>query len=275
MIAGFTKVSLIFRKIMKKKLLLLCVILLHAHPGISQVAQTEASKISEPERQAVEAAATAFAARLQQTRDLAPLLTEFYLADFIKRNLPASSPTSAKFITLNFAPEIPIKPALIHQARLQDWQALYVNYQNLKYFMVLTIATLPEKRGAPQNEIFPPAVEKLLKSQAERVKSGIHTVKELRGLNAALEQACMNLRGQFIKQPPELAPTYQQRRGQFLAQHGNVMQAGVQVKPQADSGFPPETRFFNIVTDAPFFELRFVLTAAGLKILFARVYPYN
>jgi ABC-type Zn uptake system ZnuABC Zn-binding protein ZnuA len=94
-------------------------------------------------------------------------------------------------------------------------------------------------------------------------------------LNAALGEACRELREQFIKQPPELSATYQQRISQFIDQHRKVLRAEVQVNQQADSGFPPQTRFFNIVTAAPFFELRLVQTIAGLKIVFARVYPYN
>lgn len=263
---------------MKKQLLFLCLMLLPS-PGCLSLAetisQTHTRQISEQEKQEVEAVAKSFVARLQQTRDLAPLLKEFYLSDFLKRNVQTAAQSSTKFITLNFAPEFPIKPVLIHQASLTDWQELYVGYQNLKYFMVLTIATLPEKSGVPQNEIFPPEVEKLLKSQTKLASSGINTLKKLRRLNATLKQACATLRAQFNQQPPESSAIYHQRIGQFIDQHGNVMQAGVYVNPQADSGFPSQTPFFHIITAAPFLELRLVRTTAGLKIIFARMYLYN
>jgi hypothetical protein len=263
---------------MKKKLLLFCLLLLQFQSGSSfagHPGQARAPQITESEKEDVERVAKAFSARLQQTRDLAPLTVEFYLTDFLKGNLPTDAKPSTRFITLDFAPEFPIKPALLRQASLSDWQALYVGYQNLKYFMELTLATLPEKRGTPQNQIFPAEVDRLLKSQAKLAKTGITTVKELRGLNTVLKQAGAMLRAQFNRQPPESSATYHQRIGAFIDPSRKVMQAEVQVSPQSESGFPPQTRFFNIITAAPFFELRLVRTADGLKIVFAKVHSYK
>lgn len=263
---------------MRKILILLLVFLVQAFgclAFITRTNQTTSVQPGEAETLEVQKIARAFMARLQETRDLAPLLKEFYADDFIKRLLPAAPKSSKQFATLDFASEFPIGQAALNQASVNDWETLYVGYQNLRYYMVLSIATLPEKRGVPAKTVFPPEVEKLLKTQSRFVESGIHTLKDLRALNGTLKQAGAIMRQRFKQNPPEQTALYKERIGQFLERYPDIMKVFALVSSQTVSGFPPQTRFFNIITEAPFFELRLAQTHQGMKIIFARMYPYN
>jgi hypothetical protein len=110
------------------------------------------------------------------------------------------------------------------------------------------------------------------RKDAPSAKREVETVGEFHSLIAVLEKATAAMRERFTKDSPEESTCYRDN---------------IASEPQADSkpypevydkemfGFPPGTQFFRTLTNPPLFELVLVKTEHGVKIAFARVYPFN
>ena len=250
------------------------------HIALSAAApQSNEERATEMETQEVEKVATAFMKRLQETRDLASL-KDLYVDDFIKRKIEFDKVKRSSLDPLHnyFGSGFSVNPALLTQGNHHDWRRLYVASVNLKYFLVLSIASGP---NAPKDleikKVFPPKVLALFEASPAYGKHEIGTLEELRSVINILERASAMMRELFLRNPPEQMPEYKKNMQSWHSsdQEPRIMRLSVEVATEEQFGFPKGTRFFKVLTKPWFFEIRLVKTNAGMKILSARVYPFN
>ena len=108
----------------------------------------------------------------------------------------------------------------------------------------------------------------------------IETLEEFLSLIDTLDQAALMLRQRFLKHPPEQTSTYQKNLRRAEKEHRTIRKEGliwphVYGTDKSIHGFPQGTRFYHRITADSMFEMSFVKTDTGVKIVRVRVYPFN
>jgi hypothetical protein len=224
------------------------------------------------------ALAVEFMRRIQQTRDLASL-RDLYVDDFMARisNSNESVPDVGFFVSLS--------QELMTNLSARDWERYYFAQTNLRYFMVLHLAgsyspaqisAMEKGEGAGVN-LFPPDVLAVLEDTPFLTRDStstryVETLTQFHSLVEVLEKAGTMMRERFRKHPPEQSKSYRANVGdQALAQP----KPDLSIDDRERNGFPPGTHFFHVVSKPSLFELTLVKTDLGVKILWARIYPFN
>lgn len=258
----------------------------------SGVQELRVERATEEEARQVQEVAVDFSRRITQTRDAAAL-KDLFLNHFMRLQIEqenASRPDGS-LVSIPATP-LSIRADLIARISRQEWERFYFAHLNFRYYFVLLIASRlkPDEveKGTDdlRRRLFPPEVLKLLQSdpflreqygaEDELKKSEIETVEELRSLVTTLEEATAILRRQFLKDPPERTRIY--RENSLPASNkepARLMWPDVDVARESRLGFPTGTRFFHRLTADSLFELWLVKTDAGIRIVWARVYPFN
>jgi len=86
----------------------------------------------------------------------------------------------------------------------------------------------------------------------------------------------LKLRQDFLKNPPEQTQIYHENLRRAPKHDSNrLIWPDVYGTRERRLGFPLGTRFFHRITADEMFELWLVKTDAGVKIVWARVNPFN
>ena len=225
--------------------------------------------------------ASTFIKRMERSRDVSKL-RDLFVDDLARRSVTTKRSDIGSSIVLSDH---------VHtQARPEDWERFYHAQFNLKYFMVLYLAgtlTVSQIRAMEKGEfqgvdLFPPEVQSVLNtspvpthapdSNKAFVDRTVQTIDEFHSLIATLERATGLMRQRFRNNAPERSRLYQDNLSTHVK---HEVKPHVEVAQEQRFGFPPKTRFFTVVTDPQLFELTCVKTEAGMKIIWARVYPFN
>lgn len=238
------------------------------------------SVATEQEAREVDRVVTTFMKRVRETRDFASA-RELYLNDFLQRQIDAERDyifPERMISSLPFGPSNTLYMPIWSQISYQDWERLYFAYENLIYMRVLYIVThnSPSDAVRYRNE-YPAEVDALLKgNKILKEYKMISSVEELRNIISTLEQAAEILRKLFKKQPPEETQIYKEAvRSYPVSEPQYSAGASVYVHPEGRYGFPRRTRFFFLRTKPQLFEMTLVRVDEGMKIVWARVYPFN
>ena len=250
-------------------------------------------RATEEEARQVQAAADTFERKMRETRDVGSL-KDLFLNDYLRLQIEeerASNPGQPVFLI----PSMPlsIESDLAERVTQRDWERFYTVRLNFRYYFVLLVASRlrPDdlKHATYKQRLFPVEVLSLLKSDpflrgeygvgGDHKKYKIETLEEFQSLVTTLEQATLVLRQQFLKHPPEETRVYQENLRsappEQKARSNQLIWPYVYGTEQSRFGFPKGTRFFNRLTADSFFELSFVKTESGMKLVWVRVYPFN
>ena len=253
--------------------------------GVGRQTQTGTEEASQEELRAARYLTSEFMRLMQQTRDVGAL-KDLYVDDFAARYLAHEWPDIGSSVSYS--------RNLLTQERREDWERYYAAQVNLRYFMVLHIAstfTPADIRAMERGEshptiLFPTEAWEVLKSSpfllwdysADNAgsKREVTRPEELRALIATLEQANSIMRKRFLKNPPEQSELYKQNTGAPTPpSKQRESQPYLEIAHEERLGFPAGTHFFHVLTTPELFELMLVKTDKGMRVAWARVYPFN
>jgi hypothetical protein len=262
---------------MRRALRSLTLVLLayQAHAAPAPASQITAGEPTEQEAREAREVAAAFIARIQKTRDVAAL-KDMYVADFIRR------PLEMEQVALgDFGSSLSYRADLETEADPREWESFYAAQVNLNYFRALYYLATGHNiltHEATTSEVYPPEVVALLNAnpllavESPGKKYKIETREELRGVIATLERAASLMRERFVRQPPEQTERYRENVRAWAAKEP---EEPVYVQTGDWHGFPKGTRFLRLRTAPQLFDLTLVRTGEGMKLVWARVYPFN
>lgn len=244
---------------------------------------------TEEETRQAQEVADKFERVMRETRD-AVALQDLFLSDFMRRQIEQEKMPGGPLVSIPSLP-LTISSDLIAHVSQNEWERLYVAQLNFRYYFVLLIASrlkpgeIENSKEDFRQKLFPADVLTLLQadpflrqqygSDNDQMKSNIETIQELRSLISTLERATLILRGRFLKNPPERTDIYQENLRHASVNATRSIQPDVSSAPESMLGFPKGTRFFHRLTADSLFELWLVKTDRGMKIAWARVYPFN
>lgn len=246
---------------------------------------------SEEEARQVQEVSDAFERRMRETRDVSSLI-DLFLDDFIRLHIAENAPNQP--VSLISSIPLSLKSDLAKQVSRQDWERFYAARLNVRYYFVLLLASRErfsdgkEPEDSPQ-KLYPVEVLRLLQAdpflkgdyglEHDHSRHVIETLDEFLSLITTLEQATLILREQFLKHPPEQTPIYQENlrlaSNEQKTRSTRLIWPHVYGTDESRLGFPKGTRYFHRITADSMFELWFVKTTSGMKIVWAQVYPFN
>lgn len=256
--------------------------------------EIQVERATEEEARQVQEVADAFERRMRETRDVASL-NDLFLSDYVRlqrEEEKALSPGQA----LDLIPSIPlwIKADLAAHVAQRDWERFQFAHFNLQYYFVLLIASrlklaeIDNGHNDFREKLFPAEVLALLRADpflrgqygggVDNKKYSIDTVDELKSLISTLEQVTLKLRQDFLKNPPEQTRIFKENLRHASRKEttdNRLILPDVYGTRESRLGFPVGTRFFHRITSDEMFELSLVKTDTGVKIVWARVYPFN
>jgi hypothetical protein len=163
------------------------------------------SIVTDQEKQEVQAFAKRFVARLLKTRDVRPLINEFFLSDFT--TLPKQD------FYEKVAPELYAK--LSKNERLR----LFVAQENLGYIITLDVMTKPDSQateGLPFQSVVPAVVaRKLNRSRLVEGTAKFTSRRELLQELSRLEKAILEARPFLKRKNLEQSPDFLKKLGRF------------------------------------------------------------
>ena len=175
--------------------------------ALAQVASKSGnSTITKAEEQEASDLAKRFTARFLETKDLAPLLDEFYFRDFIDRYKKFQSKEGNKSGDSLFVSGLTYDSKVLAEGNSEDWRRFYVSAHN--FVLLLVIAALKYRKANPTKDdfdvvkFFPPSVVALVDKnpnlanmiQKKGMYKPIGSVEEMRSATATLEQASTIIR---------------------------------------------------------------------------------
>ena len=247
-------------------------------------------RATEEEARQVQEVANAFEKRIRETRD-AVSLRDLFISDFMRLQMDQENVSRSGEPAVSI-PSVPlsIEAGLISKVTREEWERFYFGNLNFRYYFVLLIASrlkageIENGKGDFRRKLFPPEVLALLQEDPflkgeygseNNQKYTVETVEEFRSLITTMERVSLILRQRFIKNPPESTRIYQQNLRRASDKGDRRIQPDVYGTRETRLGFPLGTRFFHRLTADSMFELWLVKTDAGIKITWARVYPFN
>ena len=164
------------------------------------------STVTAEEKQQVQKFAKQFVERLQQTRDVAPLIPEFFISDF------------TSFWKQDFYEKV--APKLYARLSKTERVRLFVAQENLGYLITLDVMTQPDSKPTvvdpPFKRILPDAIaQRLKRSRLVEGTAQFANRKELFRELINLEKAIRQARPFLKKQNLEQSPDFRKKIGKF------------------------------------------------------------
>ena len=249
-------------------------------------------RATEDEARQVQEVSDAFERRMTETRD-AGLLKDLFLEDFMRLHIKATYSNAP--VSLFESIPLSLKGDLATQITQRDWERFYSARLNLRYYLILLLVSRvkPNDLKEPDNslmlKLYPAEVLALLQRdpfikgdyglQHDHTKHQVETLDDFLSLVTTLDRAALMLRQYFLEHPPEKTRIYQENfrlpSNEQKTRRTGLILPHVYGTDEARLGFPKGTRFFHRITADGMFELWFVQTDQGIKITWARVYPFN
>lgn len=249
-------------------------------------------RATEDEARQVQEVSDAFERRMTETRDVGSL-KDLFLADFMRLRITETYANGS--VSLFESIPLSLRGDVATQVTQRDWERFYAARLNLRYYLILLLVSrvepndLKEPDDALMRKLYPIEVLTLLQRdpfikgdyglEHDHTKHQVETLDDFLSLVTTLDQASLMLRQYFLKHPPEQTRIYQQNF-RLVSNEQKTRKSGL-ILPQlygtdeARLGFPKGTRFFHRLTADGMFELSFVKTDSGIKIVWAQVYPFN
>jgi len=169
--------------------------------AVSTAAQDQTT-VTEPEKQEVQAFAKRFVARFLKTRDVRPLLAEYFLNDFTSLHKQ------------DFYEKV--SPELYAKLSQNERVRLFVAQENLGYLITLDVMTQPATAGLPFERLLPVAIARKL--NRERLVEGTAKFTQRRELLlelTRLEQTLLAARPFVKRKNLEQSPAFLQKLARF------------------------------------------------------------
>ena len=179
--------------IIKRVVYFITALLLLAFAGSLSASAQDQTIVTEPEKQEVQAFAKRFVARFLQTRDVRPLLAEYFLDDFTTLH--------QQDFYEKVAPELYARLSKNERVRL------FVAQENLGYLITLDVMTQPATAGLPFERLLPAAIarklnrERLVEGRAKFTKRS-ELLRELSRLEQTLLEARPFVKRKNLEQSP-------------------------------------------------------------------------
>ena len=249
-------------------------------PGLASAQSANKSadpKITKAEMQEAQDLAKNFTLRFIQTKDIKPLLDEFYFSDFIDRYKLWGSKEDNKSVNNIFVPGLSYHYRVISEGSSEDWRKFYIASHN--FILLGFVASLGNAKDNPSKEadfdlakFYSPQVIALLDKNpnlANMIKNEgqqktIDTADEMRNVTATLEQALAIVREKHGSSPlltindNELTKVFKK---DYFKPH-------LQLADDEEFGFPTNTRFLIIKTPIAM-QLMLAKEKDKLKIVYA------
>jgi hypothetical protein len=158
--------------------------------------------VTEPEKREVQEFAKHFVARFLKTRDVRPLLAEYFLSDFTALHKQ------------DFYEKV--SPELYAKLSKNERVRLFVAQENLGYLITLDVMTQPATAGLPFEQLLPAAIarrlnrEQLVEGTAKFTKRS-ELLQEL----SRLEKTLLAARPFLKRKNPEQSPAFLKKLGTF------------------------------------------------------------
>ncbi|HEU4477140.1 MAG TPA: hypothetical protein VFR80_01400 [Pyrinomonadaceae bacterium] len=249
-------------------------------------------RATEEEARQVQEVSDAFERRMRETRDVG-LLKDLFLDDFMRLRIKSIYPNGQ--VSLFESIPLSLRGDLATQVTQRDWERFYAAQLNLRYYLILLVVSRvkPDDLKEPNNslirKLYPTEVLTLLQRnpfikgeyglEHDHTKHLVETLDDFQSLVTTLDRAALMLRQHFLKHPPEETGIYKENfrrasKEQRTRKEG-LLWPHLYGTEESRLGFPKGTRFFHRITADSMFELSFVKTEQGVKIVWARVYPFN
>ena len=251
---------------------------------------------TEEEARQVQEVSDAFERRMRETRDVA-LLKDLFLDDFLRRQRQARQAADPNQpVSLIESIPLSLKSDVASQVSERDWERFFAARLNLRYYLILLLVSrakpddLKEPNDSLMRKLYPNEVISLLQSnpfikgeyglEHDHTKHQVETLEDFLAIVTTLDRAALMLRQRFLKHPPEETRIHKENLRRAEKEHRTIRKEGliwphVYGTDESRLGFPKGTRFFHRITADSMFELSFVKTISGVKIVSARVYPFN
>ena len=249
-------------------------------------------RATEEEARQVQEVSDAFERRMKETRD-AGLLKDLFLDDFMRVRIKEIFPNGP--VPLYESIPLSLSSDVARQVTQRDWERFYAARLNLRYYLILLLVSrlkpneLKEPDDSLMRKLYPREVLNLLQRdpfikgdyglEHDHTKHQVETLDDFLSLVETLDRAALLLRQHFLKHPPEQTRIYQENfrlaSNEQKARKTGLIWPHVYGTNESRLGFPKGTRFFHRTTADSMFELSFVKTDTGIKIVWAQVYPFN
>lgn len=184
---------------------LIAALLLVTLAGSASFAQQDQAIVTGPEKQEVQAFAKRFVARFLQTRDVRPLLAEYFLSDFTTLHQQ------------DFYEKV--SPELYAKLSKNERVRLFVAQENLGYLITLDVMTQPDSQatnGLPFERLLPAALARKL--NRERLVEGTAKFTKRRELLqevSRLERVLLEARPFVKRKNLEQSPAFRKKLATF------------------------------------------------------------
>jgi hypothetical protein len=247
------------------------VILLSCPVAVLPGAQLNNQYLSKAQAQEVQEFASSFTKRLEETKDFAPLVKEFYFEDYIERYIKTQQngdlPNEGPY-RLGLVPGVEYTSNLHTQASREEWQKFYVAVNNIFYLGIVSgLCTFSPDTDVQitATDLYPREVldllgsSKNLSNMVERRKGSppISTVAEMRSAIDVLEGAATLMKAYVLRNPPEFNERYKQNVDAIL-KNRYIMKPWVEIADDDQLGLPKGT------------PIIFINTQTGFKLILAK-----
>lgn len=268
---------------MGRFILSLIVTLLCAQMGFSYgVAPQSQAELTKEEAQAAREIAGKFHQQMVETGSMLPLYDELFVADFVARYVQERKQEIAlrQPRPILLVPGLEYQPKLLGQASVKDWKCLLAAANNFLYYtmsegikrLAQTLHEGKEPDAKDVEALFPVSVQQLfephpvLKNFLLKQGDGhpIGNVEEMHSTAALLEQANLLLQAQ--RQSRQLGGIAASKLVESVLRERGVLDPQLTIIDTETYGFPPSTRFVQIVTPG-FYTLTIVQVNGQYRIL--------
>jgi hypothetical protein len=246
-------------------------------------------EITREETKRAQETADLFVKRLIETGDLAPVIDELFVADFIQRykkhqkNISQESNAPSEIF---FAPGLWYKPELLNQATEDDWRRFYIATYNFFYQVFIVamnrVANDLLNGKTPDDKeiesIFSPKISEffnahpILKNFIRRKdkQAPIGALEEMRSATATLEQGLKLLREELGS--AQIKPSDGSKKVIEMLNRPDLVNPLVEVSEKEFYGYPPGTRAL-LIQPPLMFGLILVYVNGKYKIVWAESAP--
>jgi len=234
--------------------------------GSTESAQESSAKITQGEASEAERIARSFTERLEQTKDLTPLIEEFFAHDFIGGYLKDTG--TNRFLIL--------KREVARQVDRDELLRYYVVSLNAGYLNTVYIHSKypsTSSKDIPEEELIPLDVARLVKNHPYtafyKSKEEIDSVEQLRSYMDLWEKAGALLRKRLVRSKAERSEGYRLTLADWAVRF-HLYEPWLRDWGDGCLGLPKGTRL--IAVNIPVFQLYLVVIGGKMKIVSAMYY---
>lgn len=257
--------------------LFIVVVCLNSFTFAQSVSESDKLKITEAETQEAQDLAKKFTERFLETKDLAPLLSEFYFSDFIDRYKKFQSQKDRQSAKNLFVSGLLFDSKVIAEGSSEEWKRFYISAHN--FVLLPLVAMLKNAKDNPGREddfdvvkFYSPSVVDLLNKNPNLAdviqKKGdykpVATAEELRNATATLEKALAITRK---KQSNSLVLKIDDKKLTKIFEE-DYFKPEIEFADDGEYNFPKDTHFIFIKTPI-FMQLMLARDKDKLKIVYA------